>query len=203
MFEKVLVANRGQIAVRVMSACEELGVGTVAVYSEADKHSVHVRYADEAYNVGPARAADSYLDQEEIIETAQQAGADAIHPGYGFLAENADFARRVEETPDITWVGPPSDAMETLGEKTKARTIMQEAGVPVVPGTTEPVDDPDEVRDLGEEFGYPIAIKAEGGGGGRGMKIVRSEAEVEDALESAKREGEAYFDNDAVYVEKS
>ncbi|SDC51740.1 acetyl-CoA carboxylase biotin carboxylase subunit [Natrinema hispanicum] len=202
MFEKVLVANRGEIAVRVMAACEELGCETVAVYSDADRNGGHVDYADEAYNVGPAPASESYLDQEEIIDVAQRAGADAIHPGYGFLAENAEFARRVEETPDVTWVGPPSDAMETLGEKTKARSVMQAAGVPVVPGTTEPVDDADEVRALGEEYGYPIAIKAEGGGGGRGMKIVRSEAEVDDALESAKREGEAYFGNDSVYVEK-
>ena len=202
MFEKVLVANRGEIAVRVMAACEELGIETVAVYSDADRNAGHVDYADEAYNVGPAPASDSYLDQAEIIDVAERAGADAIHPGYGFLAENAEFARKVEATDDVTWVGPPSDAMETLGEKTKARSVMQEAGVPVVPGTTEPVDDPDEVRDLGEEFGYPIAIKAEGGGGGRGMKIVRSEAEVEDALESAQREGEAYFGNDSVYVEK-
>ncbi|WP_049899415.1 acetyl-CoA carboxylase biotin carboxylase subunit [Natrinema sp. J7-1] len=202
MFDKVLVANRGEIAVRVMAACEELGCETVAVYSDADRNGGHVEYADEAYNVGPSPANESYLDQEEIIDVAERAGADAIHPGYGFLAENADFARRVEETPDLTWVGPPSDAMETLGEKTKARTVMQEAGVPVVPGTTDPVDDADEVRALGEEFGYPIAIKAEGGGGGRGMKIVRSEAEVDEALESARREGEAYFGNDSVYVEK-
>ncbi|ELY72014.1 acetyl/propionyl/methylcrotonyl-CoA carboxylase subunit alpha [Natrinema pallidum] len=202
MFDKVLVANRGEIAVRVMAACEELGCETVAVYSDADRNGGHVDYADEAYNVGPPPASESYLDQEELIDVAERTGADAIHPGYGFLAENADFARRVEETPDVTWVGPPSDAMETLGEKTKARTVMQDAGVPVVPGTTEPVDDADEVRALGEEFGYPIAIKAEGGGGGRGMKIVRSEAEVDDALESARREGEAYFGNDSVYVEK-
>ncbi|MFB6085019.1 MAG: acetyl-CoA carboxylase biotin carboxylase subunit [Halorientalis sp.] len=202
MFEKVLVANRGEIAVRVMAACEELGIETVAVYSDADRNGGHVEYADEAYNVGPAPASESYLDQEEIVDVARRADADAIHPGYGFLAENAAFAARVEAADGITWVGPPSDAMETLGEKTKARTVMQEAGVPVVPGTTDPVDDPDEVRELGEEYGYPIAIKAEGGGGGRGMKIVRSEAEVEDALESAKREGEAYFDNDSVYVEK-
>ncbi len=119
-----------------MAACEELGCETVAVYSDADRNGGHVDYADEAYNVGPAPASESYLDQETIIDVAERAGADAIHPGYGFLAENADFARRVEETPDVTWVGPPSDAMETLGEKTKARTVMQDAGVPVVPGTT-------------------------------------------------------------------
>jgi acetyl-CoA/propionyl-CoA carboxylase biotin carboxyl carrier protein len=202
MFEKLLVANRGEIAVRVMAACEELGIDTVAVYSDADRDAGHVEYADEAYNVGPAPASDSYLDQETIVETAQRANADAIHPGYGFLAENAEFARRVENAEGITWVGPPSDAMEQLGEKTKARRVMQDADVPVVPGTTEPVDDPEEVKELGEEYGYPIAIKAEGGGGGRGMKIVRSADEVADALESAQREGEAYFGNDSVYVEK-
>jgi len=201
MFHKVLVANRGEIAVRVMRACEELGVNTVAVYSDADAHSGHVRYADEAYNVGPARPADSYLDGEAIVDAAKRAGAEAIHPGYGFLAENADFARRVEESP-ITWIGPPSDAMAALGEKTTARTVMQEADVPVVPGTTDPVESPAEVRDLAEDFGYPIAIKAEGGGGGRGLKVVREPDAVEEAFESAKREGEAYFDDPSVYVEK-
>ncbi|MFQ3295892.1 MAG: acetyl-CoA/propionyl-CoA carboxylase biotin carboxyl carrier protein [Halobacteriales archaeon] len=202
MFETVLVANRGEIAVRVMAACEELDLETVAVYSDADRNAQHVAYADEAYNVGPATASESYLDQAEIIDVAHRSGADAIHPGYGFLAENAEFAERVEETDDITWVGPPSDAMETLGEKTKARTVMTEAGVPVVPGTTNPVDSASDVHELGAEYGYPIAIKAEGGGGGRGMKIVHTEDEVEEALESARREGEAYFDNDSVYVEK-
>ncbi|MEF8783394.1 MAG: acetyl-CoA carboxylase biotin carboxylase subunit [Haloarculaceae archaeon] len=202
MFDKLLVANRGEIAVRVMAACEELGVDTVAVYSDADRSAGHVAYADEAYNVGPAPASESYLDGETIVETAKKADADAIHPGYGFLAENADFARRVEETEELTWVGPPSDAMGELGEKTRARSVMEEAGVPIVPGTTEPVTDAEEVREIGAEFGYPIAIKAEGGGGGRGMKIVRSAEEVEDALESARREGQAYFDNDSVYVEK-
>ncbi|WP_277541593.1 acetyl/propionyl/methylcrotonyl-CoA carboxylase subunit alpha [Haloarcula laminariae] len=202
MFDKVLVANRGEIAVRVMRACDELGIGTVAVYSEADKHSGHVRYADEAYNVGPARAADSYLDQEAIIETAQQADADAIHPGYGFLAENADFARKVEAADGVTWIGPAGDAMEKLGEKTKARNIMQDADVPIVPGTTDPVTEPEEVVEFGEENGFPIAIKAEGGGGGRGMKIVHSADEAEEQLESAKREGEAYFSNDSVYLER-
>jgi acetyl-CoA/propionyl-CoA carboxylase, biotin carboxylase, biotin carboxyl carrier protein len=202
MFRKVLVANRGEIAVRVMRACEELNVGTVAVYSEADKDSGHVRYADEAYNVGPARAADSYLDHEAIIEAARKADADAIHPGYGFLAENATFAAKVEETEGITWIGPASGAMKSLGEKTKARKIMNEADVPIVPGTTDPVTDPEEVEAFGEEHGYPIAIKAEGGGGGRGMKVVWDESEVEDQLESARREGEAYFDNDSVYLER-
>ncbi|QSG02180.1 acetyl-CoA carboxylase biotin carboxylase subunit [Natranaeroarchaeum sulfidigenes] len=201
MFRKVLVANRGEIAVRVMRACEELNVGTVAVYSEADKNAGHVRYADEAYNIGPARAADSYLDHEAVIEAARKANADAIHPGYGFLAENAEFAGKVEET-EITWIGPSADAMEQLGEKTKARKVMDSAGVPIVPGTTDPVTEPEEVEAFGEEHGYPIAIKAEGGGGGRGMKIVEGPEEIEDQLTSAKREGEAYFDNDSVYLER-
>ena len=202
MFEKVLVANRGEIAVRVMRACEELGVDTVAVYSDADKHGGHVRYADEAYNVGPARAADSYLDGEAILDAARSAGADAIHPGYGFLAENATFAARVEAAEDITWVGPTSDAMERLGEKTAARRVMADADVPIVPGTTEPVTEPEAVTDFGDEHGYPVAIKAEGGGGGRGMKVVESADEVEDQLAAAKREGEAYFSNDSVYLER-
>ena len=201
-FDTVLVANRGEIAVRVMRACADLGIDTVAIYSEADKHGGHVRYADEAYNVGPARAADSYLDQERIVEVAQRAGADAIHPGYGFLAENAAFAALVEETEEITWVGPSSAAMETLGEKTSARSLMQQADVPIVPGTTEPVTEPEAVEAFGEEYGYPVAIKAEGGGGGRGMKLVQGPDEVSEQLESAQREGEAYFDNDSVYLER-
>jgi len=202
MFDKVLVANRGEIAVRVMRACAELGVDTVAVYSDADKHGGHVRYADEAYNVGPARAADSYLDGEAVVEAAKAADADAIHPGYGFLAENADFAARVEAADGITWVGPSSDAMERLGEKTHARRVMDDADVPIVPGTTEPVTDVEAVTEFGDEHGYPVAIKAEGGGGGRGMKVVESADEAEKALESAKREGEAYFSNDSVYLER-
>ena len=201
MFDKVLVANRGEIAVRIMRACKDLDIETVAVYSEADRQAGHVRVADEAYNVGPARAADSYLDHDAIIETAQRADADAIHPGYGFLAENAEFARKVESTDDVTWVGPSGDAMEQLGEKTKAREVMSEADVPIVPGT-DPIEDPEAIREFAAEHGYPIAIKAEGGGGGRGMKIVREDMEIEDQLESAKREGEAYFDNDSVYLER-
>ncbi|MGM0606285.1 MAG: acetyl-CoA carboxylase biotin carboxylase subunit, partial [Halobacteriota archaeon] len=201
MFRKVLVANRGEIAVRVFRACAELGIDTVAVYSDADKHGGHVRYADEAYNIGPARAADSYLNQEAILEAASKADADAIHPGYGFLAENAAFARAVEES-QFTWIGPDAEAMEALGEKTKARSLMQEADVPVVPGTTEPVESAAAVESVADEYGYPVAIKAEGGGGGRGLKVVRSAEEVESQFETAKREGEAYFDNPSVYVEK-
>jgi acetyl-CoA/propionyl-CoA carboxylase biotin carboxyl carrier protein len=202
MFDKVLVANRGEIAVRVMRACAELGVDTVAVYSDADKHGGHVRYADEAYNVGPARAADSYLDGEAVVEAARAAPADAIPPGDGFLAENADFAARVEAADGITWVGPSSGAMERLGEKTHARRVMDDADVPIVPGTTEPVTEVEAVTEFGDEHGYPVAIKAEGGGGGRGMKVVESADEAAEALESAKREGEAYFSNDSVYLER-
>ena len=201
MFDTVLVANRGEIAVRVMRACEELGVRTVAVYSDADREAGHVRYADEAYNVGPARAADSYLDQEAILDAGRRAEADAVHPGYGFLAENDEFARRVEES-ELTWIGPDADAMAELGAKTSARQVMRRADVPVVPGTTEPVESPGEVAEIADDYGYPVAIKAEGGGGGRGLKVVRSDDEVEEQFEAAAREGEAYFDNATVYVEK-
>ncbi len=201
MFSKVLVANRGEIAVRVMRACEELGVRTVAVYSDADSSAGHVRYADEAYNVGPAAASESYLDSDAILDAARQAGADAIHPGYGFLAENAAFARQVEHS-EFVWIGPPADAMERLGEKTGARRLMDAADVPIVPGTTDPVDSADEVRAFADDHGYPVAIKAEGGGGGRGLKVVQGPDEVDDQFAAAKREGEAYFDNDSVYVEK-
>ena len=201
MFNKVLVANRGEIAVRVMRACRDLGVRTVAVYSDADRNAGHVRLADEAYNVGPARAADSYLDHEAVIDAGRRADADAIHPGYGFLAENAEFARAVEDS-ELVWIGPPAEAMAQLGEKTKARSLMREADVPVVPGTTEPVESAEAVKEVAAEYGYPVAIKAEGGGGGRGLKVVRSADEVEAQFETAKREGEAYFDNGSVYVEK-
>jgi acetyl-CoA/propionyl-CoA carboxylase biotin carboxyl carrier protein len=202
LFEKVLIANRGEIAVRVIHACKDLDIETVAVYSEADTNAGHVRLADEAYNIGPARAAESYLDQETIIEVAKKADADAIHPGYGFLAENADFARRVQSTDGVTWVGPSAEDMQQLGEKTKARSAMQGADVPIVPGTTEPIETADEVTSFADEHGYPVAIKAEGGGGGRGMKVVDEPDEVEAQVEAAKREGQAYFDNDSVYVER-
>ena len=201
MLNKVLVANRGEIAVRVMRACRDLGVRTVAVYSDADKHAGHVRLADEAYNIGPARAAESYLNHEAVIEAGRAAGADAVHPGYGFLAENAEFARKVEES-ELVWIGPSADAMEQLGEKTKARSLMAEADVPVVPGTTEPVESAEAVKEVAAEYGYPVAIKAEGGGGGRGLKVGRSADEVEAQFETEQREGEAYFDNASVYVEK-
>jgi acetyl-CoA/propionyl-CoA carboxylase biotin carboxyl carrier protein len=201
MFDTLLVANRGEIAVRVMQAAAELGVETVAVYSDADETAKHVRRADRAEHVGGSVAARSYLDGEAVVEAGRRAGADAVHPGYGFLAESEAFARRVEES-ELTWVGPPADVMADFGEKTKARRIMSEAGVPVVPGTTDPVESADAVRAFADEHGYPVAIKADGGGGGRGLKVVEEPDAVADAFQEAKREGEAYFDNDAVYVER-
>lgn len=201
MFETVLIANRGEIAVRVIQACRELGIETIAVYSDADESAKHVRHADEAYHIGESVARKSYLDQEAILDAAREAGADAIHPGYGFLAENASFAANVEESP-FTWIGPPSDVMARFGEKTSARKLMQEADVPIVPGTTEPASTSDTIRAFADEHGYPIAIKAEGGGGGRGLKIVHDDDAIEEEFQNAKREGDEYFDNDAVYVEK-
>jgi len=201
LFGKVLVANRGEIAIRVFRALRELGIGTVAVYSEADRHSLHVAAADDAYLLGPGPAAESYLAAERVIEAARRAGAEAIHPGYGFLAENAAFARAVEAA-GLVWIGPPAEAIEAMGSKTAARELMRSAGVPIVPGTTEPLGSAEEVVRLGEELGWPIALKAAAGGGGKGLKIVRSPAEAERALQSARREGEAYFSDPTVYVEK-
>ncbi len=200
-FSKVLVANRGEIAIRVFRTLRELGIGTVAVYSEADRGSLHVEYADEAFLIGPPPAAESYLRTDRILETAQRAGAEAIHPGYGFLAENAAFARACAEA-GIVWVGPPPEAIEAMGSKVEARERMKAAGVPIIPGTTEPVETADETRALAEEIGYPLAIKAAAGGGGKGLKVARSPDEVERAFASARREGEAYFADPTVYVER-
>jgi acetyl-CoA/propionyl-CoA carboxylase biotin carboxyl carrier protein len=198
---KVLVANRGEIAVRIFRTLRELGIPSVAIYSDADRDALHARAADEAYAVGPGPAAQSYLVQERIVETAARAGADAVHPGYGFLAENAGFAAAVEAA-GLVWIGPPSAAIELMGSKTAARQAMQAAGVPIVPGTTEPVRDAAQVVELAREVGYPVLIKATAGGGGKGMKVVRSDDEAERAFESAQREGEAYFANSSVYVER-
>ena len=200
-FTKVLVANRGEIAIRIFRTLRELGIAPVAVYSEADRGSLHVGFADEAYLLGPGAAAESYLNQERILDAAQRSGAEAIHPGYGFLAENAGFARACAQA-GLVWIGPPPDAMELMGSKVSARETMRAAGVPIIPGTTEPVGSPEEVRRLGDELGWPIAIKASAGGGGKGLKVVSSPEEVERAFEAAQREWQAYFSDPAVYVER-
>jgi acetyl-CoA/propionyl-CoA/long-chain acyl-CoA carboxylase, biotin carboxylase, biotin carboxyl carrier protein len=201
MFDKVLVANRGEIAIRVFRTLRELGVGSVAVYSEADRGALHVAYADEAYLIGPPPAAESYLRIDRIVETAQRSGAQAVHPGYGFLAENAAFARAVEEA-GLVWIGPPPDAIELMGDKTRARQAMAAAGVPIVPGTTEPIGSVEEVFALGESLGYPLLLKAAAGGGGKGMEIVESPAGAGRAYETARRQGLSYFASADVYVEK-
>src|SRR5438128_2835170 len=201
VFSKILVANRGEIAIRVFRTLRELGIGTVAVYSEADRGSLHVAAADEAYLIGPGPATESYLNQERLLETAARARADAIHPGYGFLAENADFARACQAT-GFVWIGPPPEAIDVMGSKTAARETMRAAGVPIVPGTTAPVRSAKDVRRLGDELGWPIAIKASAGGGGKGLKVVAGPDDAERAYESARREGEAYFSDPDVYVER-
>ena len=202
MFEKVLVANRGEIAIRVMRTLEELGVDSVAVYSEPDRDAPHARRAGEAYLLGPGPANESYLVVEKIIEVARQAGAEAIHPGYGFLAENAGFARACEEA-GIVFIGPPASAIDAMGSKTAAREIMRDAGVPIVPGTTDPVASVEDARRvIDESIGYPVAIKAAGGGGGKGFRVAQSEDELEAAFEGAAREGEKFFSDDTVYVER-
>ena len=201
MFAKVLVANRGEIALRICRTLRELGVSSVAVYSDADRAALHVAYADEAQALGGLTAADSYLVVDKLLAAAERSGAEAVHPGYGFLAENAGFARAVEAA-GLTWIGPPPAAIELMGSKTKARQAMQAAGVPIIPGTTDPVDSADEVARLGAEIGYPLLIKAAAGGGGKGMKVVRSADEAAQAFDSARREGQSYFADSAVYVER-
>src|SRR3954451_536209 len=201
VFTKVLVDNRGEIAIRVFRTLRELGIATVGVYSEIDRNAAHVAYADEAYLIGGGPATESYLDQERILDAARKAGAQAIHPGYGFLAENAHFARACAEH-DLVWIGPPAEAIKAMGSKIEARERMRAAGVPIIPGVTSAVESSEEVRRLGDELGWPIAIKASAGGGGKGLKVVRNAEEVERAFESARREGEDYFSDSAVYVER-
>ena len=201
MFQKVLIANRGEIAIRVARTLKEMGITSVAVYSEIDRDAPHVREADEAFLIGPAVPAESYLNIQKIVDTAKEAGAEAIHPGYGFLAENADFARACAEN-DLVFIGPPPEAIEAMGSKTRAREIMAEAGVPIVPGATEAAKDLDEARKQAEEAGYPVACKAAGGGGGKGFRVAMTADDLQEAFEGAAREGEKFFSDDRVYVER-
>ena len=201
MIKKILVANRGEIAIRVMRSCREMGISSVAVFSEADRTSMHVRYADEAYCIGPAPSNESYLVIDNIIEVAKKCKADAIHPGYGFLSENAEFSDRCKKE-GIIFIGPSSHAINTMGDKITSRKSMQGANVPVVPGTTEPIEDIDKAIEIIKEIGLPVMIKASSGGGGKGMRLVKDEADIVTAVNSAKSEAKAAFGNDAVYIEK-
>jgi acetyl-CoA/propionyl-CoA carboxylase biotin carboxyl carrier protein len=201
MFDKVLVANRGEIAIRVFRTLRELGVTSVAVYSEADRGALHASFADESCLIGPPPAAESYLRVDRILEAAERAGAQAVHPGYGFLAENAAFARAVEAA-GLVWIGPPPAAIDLMGHKTEARRVMQEAGVPIIPGTTDPVESVPELLELGGAIGYPLLIKAAAGGGGKGMEVVAGPDDAERAFETARRQGQSYFADPDVYVEK-
>jgi acetyl-CoA/propionyl-CoA carboxylase, biotin carboxylase, biotin carboxyl carrier protein len=201
VFQKVLIANRGEIAIRVARTLKEMGITSVAVYSEIDRDAPHVREADEAFLIGPAVPAESYLDIEKIIETAKEAGAEGIHPGYGFLAENADMARACDEA-GITWIGPPPEAIEAMGSKTRAREIMKEAGVPIVPGSTEVAADLEAARKQADEAGYPVACKAAGGGGGKGFRVAMTPDDLQEAYEGSAREGEKFFSDARVYVER-
>jgi acetyl-CoA/propionyl-CoA carboxylase biotin carboxyl carrier protein len=202
MFTKVLVANRGEIAVRVIRALDELGIASVAVYSEIDRDALHVRRAGDAYLLGGAAPGESYLTGARILEVAREAGAEAIHPGYGFLAENAAFARACQEA-GIVFIGPPASAIDAMGSKTRARELMRDAGVPIVPGTTAPVETVEDARRIvDEEIGYPVAVKAAGGGGGKGFRVAQSASELQAAFEGAAREGEKFFSDATVYLER-
>jgi len=197
----VLVANRGEIAVRVIRGVQEMGMRAIAVYSELDRDAVHVQQADEAWNIGAAPAAESYLKIDAILRVAVESKADAIHPGYGFLAENPEFARKVSEA-GLVWIGPGPDAIASMGDKIASRKVAEAAGVKGVPGTSEPLTEVAAVREAAVEFGFPIAIKAAHGGGGKGLRVVRSDADLEEAFDGARREADAYFANPEVYVEK-
>lgn len=201
MIKKILIANRGEIALRVMRACKEIGIKTVTVFADNDRESPHISYADESFNLGSGQLKDTYLNIEKIIKIAKDSGADAIHPGYGFLSENSNFSRACDEN-NIIFIGPTLDVMEAMGDKLRARAYMKEAGVPLTPGSEGGVKDYQEVLDFGEKYGYPIALKASAGGGGRGLRPVFSPDQVKEALEGAMREGKNYFGNDTVYVEK-
>jgi len=201
VLDKILIANRGEIAVRVIRTCREMGIGTVAVYSNLDRDALHVRMADEAYALGGETAAESYLNTDAILAAIEQSGADGVHPGYGFFSENTDFARAITER-GVTFIGPPPEAIEVMGDKISSRLAAEKAGVAGVPGRSEPLTSPDEVLLFGEEHGWPVAIKAAYGGGGRGMKVVASAADAAEAMESAAREAQAYFGRPEIYLER-
>ncbi|MEP6848893.1 MAG: biotin carboxylase N-terminal domain-containing protein, partial [Acidobacteriota bacterium] len=202
MFNKILIANRGEIACRIIRACRDMSIATVAVYSEADRNAMHVRMADEAYLIGPAASAESYLRGDKILEAARRSEAQAIHPGYGFLSENSAFAKSVAEAGSV-FIGPPVEAMESMAGKISARKIAIAAGVPVVPGATAPLRSYDDAVETGAKVGYPIMLKASAGGGGKGMRLVMEESELRSALETAQSEAFASFGDDAVYIEKA
>ncbi len=201
MLKKVLIANRGEIAVRIIRACREMGVKTVAIFSEIDRKALHVRLADEAYPVGPAKATESYLNMQKIFEVAKTSGADAVHPGYGFFAENYDFVKRVESE-GLIFIGPPSDAVKLLGDKVAARKTMKNSGVPIVPGTEVEIGSDQQGESIAEEVGFPILIKAVGGGGGKGMRIVRDKKDLKGALRAARSEAKSAFADPRIYIEK-
>jgi len=201
MFDKILIANRGEIAVRIIRTAREMGLQTVAVYSEIDRDALHVRMADEAYLLGPAAPSQSYLNVPKLLDLAKRSGAQAVHPGYGFLAENAGFARDVISA-GLVWIGPHPGAIDAMGDKVRARQAMVKAGVPVVPGGTEAIADAAGAREAAKQYGLPLALKASGGGGGKGLKVARTLDEVESALTTAQREAEAYFKNGTIYAER-
>jgi acetyl-CoA/propionyl-CoA carboxylase biotin carboxyl carrier protein len=201
VLKKILIANRGEIAVRVIRAAREMGIATVAVYSELDRNALHVRLADEAYALGGQTAAESYLNTEAILKAIKDSGADGVHPGYGFFSENPDFARAITAM-GVAFIGPPPEAIDEMGDKVSSRKAALRGGAPIVPGTTEFCTSAQEIKDFGRDFGWPIAIKAAFGGGGRGMKVVQSEADVQEAMESAQREAKSFFGRDEIYVER-
>jgi acetyl-CoA/propionyl-CoA carboxylase biotin carboxyl carrier protein len=201
LFGKVLIANRGEIAVRIIRALREMGISSVAVYSDADREALHTRLADEAYRVGPTPASESYLRIEKLVEVARRSRAEAVHPGYGFLAESAPCARAVTEA-GLAWIGPHPGAIEAMGSKVESRRIIGKAGVPITPGTQEAVDSPETILEFAAEHGYPVAVKASAGGGGKGFAVARDKTQAESAFERARREGEAYFGDGSVYLER-
>src|ERR1700709_2773471 len=201
MFRKILIANRGESALRVICACKDLGIKTVAVYSEADRHSLHTRFADEAICIGPAKSSRSYLDIPAVISAAEISNADAIHPGYGFLSENADFAE-VCETSGLTFIGPKPDVIRRMGLKQIARTAMEEAGVPILPGSKGTLKSPEEALELAETISHTVMLKASAGGGGRGMRVARNAEELPSLLAQAQTEAAAAFSNGDMYMEK-